>query len=241
MITKPIIGDKLVIPHASNMHWSNVAKDNQALCFIVSRGYVETDTLFEMLKLQESLEAEEGIFKLVGNIDKILLDNEDIVYRQRVYFSDIKRMFEVCCKHSLGVEIPTDFHIPMESLISCMEVLPELKKYARQQGETVNTYLVNTCIIHIHCLLKSLGMYSGLRDYVADALEGKYGYMDRAPFLLGNYSFEHKTSTVLLETNLKDTHLYSMPIKERSNLVYGYTTHNVLVDKRKGGTHEGKK
>ena len=60
----------------------------KSLCFGITRGYFETETLEDMLTVVDYLEQTE--IKTIDNIDKIKMNDGTIVYRQRLYFVSLE-------------------------------------------------------------------------------------------------------------------------------------------------------
>ena len=225
--------DKLVIPYTGKMFRSSISKDNKALCFVLNKGYVETDSLDDILRLLDDVEDVDVVIP-VGGIDKVRTSDGDIVYRQRLFFKSLKTMLSLCRLHCLYVSFPETFHVTVNSVLNCVGELTYLERYSRRFGIPIDTWLKNCCLMHMHFLLKSVGMYSELEEQVNDALRGWTGYLDRSPFLISNYSIDTHTSSVFIEFDRTDRRLFTRPVDDILLLTYGYTTKNVEADIKSG-------
>ena len=65
--------NKFVVPCAGKMFHSNVTDKNKALCFVLNKGYIQTDTLEEMKKFKRKIKKNYETIFSVGNIDKVIL------------------------------------------------------------------------------------------------------------------------------------------------------------------------
>lgn len=224
--------NKLVIPSAGKMFRSNISKDNKALCFVFNKGYLETEDLSIMISILSVIKGYEGcIFLEVGEIEKVRLTTlKRVVYRQRLFFKSLKDLILVCKRFGVRVELSSNFHININNIMNCIDDLEYLERYAARYDETIDTWLTNTCMIHLHNLLLSLRMYSGLERRVDWITRGRLGYLDRAPFLVLSYSIDDKSSAIFLEDGISDNRLYSIDTSDKLNLRYGYTLENVRKD-----------
>lgn len=226
--------NRLVIPSAGKMFWSNITKKEKVLCFVLNKGYFETGDLNSMLSiLDDVVDIQE--FVLIGRVEKVRLQRGSIVYRQRIFFKSLKEMLNFCKSFGLRLEVTEDFHISINNIMNCQKELIYLERYASKFNETIDVWLTTCCLVHLNSLVRSLGMYSTLWDTVNRRLKGKQGYLDRAPFLVCSYSIDKKTSGIYLGLNVLDSRLFSSA-SDLVNLleVYGYTDRNVKRD-RKGG------
>lgn len=226
--------NRLVIPFPGKMFRSNITKTNKALCFCINKGYFEFSDLTTMLALLDDIEEIETIVE-IGQLEKIKTSG-GIVYRQRIFFSSFRIMINLCRLHGILIDIPDDFRITISSVTNCLTDIKTLEKYAFRQRQTLDAWLTNCCIIHVHYLLVSMHMYSFKEEQVQRILRNKKGYLDRSPFLVSSYSIRKKTSGIFLELNTDDERLFSEPCERNSfYLKYGYTTANVERD-RQGGS-----
>lgn len=231
-----ITESKLVIPCAGKMFYSNISKEGKALCLVINKGYIETATLADMLQVLESFTVKDKSVVKVGNIDKVRIKKKGIiVYRQRLFFKSIKNILNICKKSGIKFELSSDFKVTINNIMNVIEDLPTLEVIAHRYDETIDTWLTNCCIIHLHNMLLSQKMYSNLGGRVAYVLRDKNGYMDRAPFLISSYSIDNKSSAVFIEQgNLIQKGMYSVPIYNGNDLAIGYTTDNLAKDRKAG-------
>lgn len=230
---------KLVIPVPGKMFRSNISKKDKALCFVINKGYIDSVSLSNLLLVLDEFDNEDLI--KVGNTEKIILKNKKgIVYRQRIFFKSLNKMFNLCHNFGIRVELGQDFHVSINSIMNITNELPYLEKYASEFGETIDTWLTNCCVIHINNLLLSLRMYSSISKRVNRILQGKVGYLDRAPFLISSYSISRHLSALFLDTDLTDRRLYSYTISDKSSMEYGYTSSMINMDIKKGIFDESK-
>lgn len=230
---------KLVIPFPGKMFRSSISKKDRALCFVINKGYIDSVSLSNLLSVLDEFDDEDLI--VVGNIEKILLKNKKgLVYRQRIFFKSLYKMFNLCHSCGIRVEIGQDFRISINSIMNIAGELPYLEKYASEFGETIDVWLTNCCIIHINNLLVSQRMYSSISKRVTKILKDRVGYLDRAPFLISSYSISKHLSALFLDTDLTDRRLYSYTIDDKFAMNYGYTSSMVSSDIKKGIFNESK-
>lgn len=230
------VGDnKFIIPMLSKLHYTNVSFTNKALCFVVNKAYIETDTLSSILIIIEEM-LKSIWLQPVGDIEKILLYDGSVRYRQRIFFYSLKEMLNLCRRYSLQVSVSDDFHIMIENITSCVKDISYLKFYASQHGESIDEWLKNCFIVHISGLLDYLGMYNSLKDYRDSITAGKLGYMDRAPFLLSYYNENLRQSSLFLDnTDVNDYSIYTEGIaRSNKDLRYGFTIRNISRDRKAG-------
>ena len=218
---------KLVIPCAGKMFYSSISGEKQVLCFVINKGYIETSSLDGMLTTLDDLDSK-SIIK-VGNVDKVRVKKSNrIVYRQRVYFKSITEILVLCKRNGIKFEISPSFKISINNIMNVIDELGKLEYFARQFDETIDVWLTNCCIIHIHNLLLSLGMWSDLGGRVANILKDKHGYMDFAPFLISRYDIKKHISSVYIEQEQRLIDgMYSKPLYNGSDLSVGFTTDNI--------------
>ena len=224
--------NRLIIPYPSQMYRSNYEKHNQALCFLLNKGYFETVELNDMLSILDNIQADTIFY--IGKIEKIRLHNNVYVYRQRVAFRNLTVMLNLCRMVGAYFELGKNFHVTIDSLENCLSDLKSMKYYARRFNEPIDVWLTNCCIIHIHGVLKAMNLYTMLGSQVDKILYGHTGYLDRAPFLLASYDKKERTSSFYLEMDTNDTRLYSKQIIDKFSFAYGYTTANINKDRKDG-------
>lgn len=229
--------DSFIIPCTSKLVRTNIGRNNSALCFLMNRGYFDTDTLSDMERLTKQICELDGT-KLVGGIDKVVFSNQ-VRYRQRVVFNDLLGVMEVCKMHGAGCSLSDDFRVTIDSVIDCSEDLRYLQYYARSYYQTVDTFLTNTCKIQFSLMAESKHMNNPLDEEISHILQGKRGYMDRAPFLLSKYNLSTGKSAIFIPKLKVDKSMYN-EVKPNQFLDYGYTEKMVLKD-RKGGIFNGNK
>lgn len=225
--------NKFVVPCAGKMFRSNVTDKNKALCFVLNKGYIQTDTLEEMKKFKSGIkEKYETIFS-VGNIDKVILAKSGkIVYRQRFFFKNFKIMLDACKYYGLTFEICEKFEITINNVINCNEDLKYLEFYAKKFNETITEYLTNTCLIYVKDFLRVNDVYNNIHMDIDKFLEGKRSYLERAPFLIVSYSIDKKESGIfILDKNFKDNRKFDVEKNHTVDFVdYGFTENNVQKD-----------
>lgn len=226
--------DKLVIPCAGKLFRSNISKDDKALCFVINKGYIETVLLDNMMRVLDSLNDIKELV-LVGSVEKVSFRNGTIVYRQRIFFKSLKIMLETCKLNGLKVEVLKDFKISISNIVNCADDLKYLERYALNQSSDIDNWLTNSCLIHINNMLLTLNMFSDLGKRINPVLNGKVGYLDRAPLLVSSYSIDNKTSAIFIEKEImNDNRMYSIKINDDGKLNFGFTTSNLQKDIKEG-------
>ena len=233
------VDDKFVIPCAGKMVWSTVSKTDKALCFVLNKGFVETDTLEDMLDIIDYIRKHSDTLLIVGNIDKVKLRNsEKIVYRQRVFYNDLKELILMCASYGMKIEVPDTFRISIDNITRCVDILPYIEKYASFFNETIENWLTKTCLIHLKNLLM---LYDVLFAYnLSLNIDGERaeGYMNRAPFLMSSFDTRLKKSSVFIEpmSVFDNKKYYESEIINRNDLelINGFTLNNIANDKKEG-------
>lgn len=226
--------NKFVVPCAGKMFRSSISKDDKALCFVINKGYFETTDLISMLSILDYTTKVNDIV-LVGKIEKVRLrTSKIIVYRQRVFFKNLRIFLNFCKVQGIRFELAQDFHISINNIMNCREDLIYLERYAKRFDESIDEWLTHCCTIELYYLLKSLNMYSDLSKRVNMYLRGRVNYLYRAPFLISSYSIDTKSSGIFLGFVAEDKRLYKDDVTGVALLKYGYTQKNVEAD-IKGG------
>lgn len=226
--------NKFVVPYAGKMFRSSIFKDDKALCFVINKGYFETTDLISMLSILDYTTKVNDIV-LVGKIEKVRLrTSKIIVYRQRVFFKNLRIFLNFCKVQGIRFELAQDFHISINNIMNCREDLIYLERYAKRFDESIDEWLTHCCTIELYYLLKSLNMYSDLSKRVNTYLRGRVNYLYRAPFLISSYSIDTKSSGIFLGFVAEDKRLYKDDVTGVDLLKYGYTQKNVEAD-IKGG------
>lgn len=226
--------NKFVVPCAGKMFRSSISKDDKALCFVINKGYFETTDLISMLSILDYTTKVNDIV-LVGKIEKVRLrTSKIIVYRQRVFFKNLRIFLNFCKVQGIRFELAQDFHISINNIMNCREDLIYLERYAKRFDESIDEWLTHCCTIELYYLLKSLNMYSDLSKRVNSYLRGRVNYLYRAPFLISSYSIDTKSSGIFLGFVAEDKRLYKDDVTGVDLLKYGYTQKNVEAD-IKGG------
>lgn len=225
--------NKFVVPCAGKMFKSNITNKNKALCFVLNKGYIQTDTLEEMKQIKDGIEQKYETIFSVGNIDKVILTNSGkLVYRQRYFFKNFQKMLEACKYYGLTFEIDKSFEITINNVLNCKDDLKYLEVYAKKFNETITEYLTNTCLVYIKDFLKVNDVYNLFPKDMNKFLEGKRNYLERAPFLIVSYSIDKSESGIfILDRNFKDNRKFDIEKKHTIDFVdYGFTDENVQKD-----------
>ena len=232
---------KLVIPCAGKMFYSNMNHEKQVLCLVINKGYIETTSLDSMLVTLDELSSK--LVVKVGHIDKIRIKKSGrIVYRQRLYFKSVTDMLILCKRYGIKFELASDFKININNIMNVIDELGKLEYFAKKFDENIDTWLTNCCIVHLHNLLLSLGMFSDLEGRVTKILKGRVGYMDYAPFLSSKYDIIKHTSSVFIEPENRVLEgMYSKPMyTESGDLAIGFTTDNIEKYRKERKSNENK-
>lgn len=226
--------NKFVVPCAGKMFRSSISKGDKALCFVINKGYFETTDLISMLSILDYSNKVNEII-LVGKIEKVRLRaSKIIVYRQRVFFKNLRIFLNFCKVQGIRFELAQDFHISINNIMNCREDLIYLERYAKKFDESIDEWLTHCCIIELYYLLKSLNMYSDLSKRVNNYLRGRVNYLYRAPFLISSYNIDTKSSGIFLGFVAEDKRLYRDSVTGVDLLKYGYTQKNVESDIKEG-------
>lgn len=222
--------NKLVIPCAGKMFKSSIENDDKALCFILNKGYIETDSIDSILNILDEFSNIKEII-LVGNIEKVRLkESKTIVYRQRIFFKSLRKMLNTCRLLALKFEVTDDFWISINNIINCRDDLVYLERYAVKFAKTIDEWLTNCCIIQLYYLMRSMNINSNLLKRVNTTLHNNQGYLQRSPFLSASYSIDDKKSGIFLNFDVGDKCLLNGTSK--LTLKSGYTDRNVEKDIR---------
>lgn len=226
-----------VIPCAGKMFYSSInGFSNQALCFVLNKGYLESSDLGSALKIRDILIS--NTIVTVGNIDKVKLHNNSIVYRQRFYFKSILEILRYCKVLNIELRVKSSFKIGINNVINIADNLNKLECFAKENGESIDTWLTNTCLVHLNNLVQIIGVRSNIVNKVEDILRNKKGYLDYAPLLISRYDIIKHTSSVFIEpSEIVDERMYSRAIYKNLILQVGFTSH-VIKGYRKGLSYD---
>lgn len=225
-------GNIFYIPCSGKMFFSSIGKHDKALCICLNKGYLQTETLEEMIEIVQEMISSK-YFKMVGEIEKVrLIKSNTVVYRQRVFFKSIVELVSYCQKFAVDLNFTDDFYITINSCMNVLDSLVYLERYARKEGVAIDVWLRDTCIVQLHQLLEQRGLPSVFKDRVKDILKGKKGYLDRAPFLVSYYDIDTHTSSVYIPLSTDNKQYYSNADITKFN--FGYTIKNVEKDVKEG-------
>lgn len=211
-ISKMLMQDgviRLVIPYAGKMFHSSINKTDKALCFLLNKGYLESDSLEILYYVVEDVR-DDGIEWLipVGKIEKIHTGGSVFCYRQRVFFKSIVNMCSFCKQRGISVQFSKDFTITINNVLSCLDDLKYLEVYARVFNMSIDEFLTDTCKVQLYLLLDYKRMSAPLSKDVKNILKDKIGFLERAPYLAGSYDISKHTSTVYIPTSIRDERIY---------------------------------
>lgn len=224
--------NRLVIPIPGKMFRSSISRSNKALCFVLNKGYFESEDLNVILSVKGDIETNPMVVP-VGNIDKVKV-GEVAVYRQRVFFKSLRSVCNLCKLHGFSFYFPDNFHFGINAILNVMDELPFMERYAKHWNLPIEDWLTSNFKIMFHYMALSMQIPSPFTDYVEQTLKGKTGYLDRSPFLVASYNIDKRTSSLFLTLNAEDTRLFT-PSKETNPIApLGYTTEVVRYDIKKG-------
>lgn len=233
--------DKFVVPCAGRLFRVNVSEHNKAVCFCLNKGYFEMTDLGMLLDVMDALDdwkSEYGkgkkLFIPVGRPDKVrLMSTGKVVYRQRLFFRSLSGLLSVMARFGLRFEVMPNFRITINNIINCSEDLKYFERYASEFDETIDTWLTNSCLVHLHRFLVQIRQHSSLDHRVLEVLAGRMGYLDRAPFLALGYGLDKNTSSLFIGGG-QDSRAYSVADLDAFKLDFGYTSENLEKDKTGG-------
>ena len=207
----------------------------KALCFNISKGFLEFDSLENLLDLIDYISCSTNI-ELVGQPDKVRIDTDLFVYRQRIFFTTLADIFSLCGQESIEILFTDTVYFITQNVSLDVNEEKYLSFYAKQQGfDNYNDWLLNTCKVYImfYLRLKNIEHISLIDDEALQYIKDRKGCLDRAPYLMSIYDLKQKNYIVFQQTDLEDPRLYT-PSKANSILNYGFTNRNVLDDKKRG-------
>ena len=225
---------KFYIPSINLMH-INLTSYTKALCLCINRGYLEFDNLKDLLDIIDYIRDKTKI-EIVGNTDKIRVDNDKYVYRQRLYFIAIVDIFKLCEKFKVEFCFTDDIYFLTKTLKNNVTEQKYLDYYANKLGYSkYSEWLLNVCKIYImfYLRLKNIEHLSNIDEDVEQFIHSKKGYLDRAPYFMSICDMKNKNFVVFQQTDLEDPCLYTTN-NTNSILAYGFTNRNILDDKKKG-------
>lgn len=220
--------NRMIIPCSGKMFRSTLEGKNQALAYCLNKGYLDFADLADLLSVLDYLKSSDS-FVLVGSIEKVL-SGDKLTYRQRIFFKSLNKLIEVCKRNGIVIEVSKDFRININNVLNCLDELVYLERYARQFSQDIDTYLTNTCLVRLNNIFKQGSVKYELNRDIDDLLIDKYGYLDRAPFVISDYNIASNTSGIFLEAYVDDMRLYSGKVNVNNSIVFGYTTNNVQED-----------
>lgn len=221
---------KFVIPCAGKMFRSSIQDNDKALCFLVNKGYFETEDLTSMLDLVDDANRFDEVI-LVGEIEKVrLAKSKKIVYRQRIFTKSLNKLCSICKVLGVRIDLSPQFKVTINSIMNCRDDLPFLERYAKRFNETIDVWLTHCCVVELFYYFKSRGIATNMEWMVERFLRGREDYLYRAPFLVSSYDIKSHSSSVFLGFEAKDRRLYRDDVTGLELLKYGYTKNNVEAD-----------
>lgn len=225
---------KFVIPCTGKMFRSSVGGNDKALCFLINKGYFETDDLSAMLDIVDDVNRVDELV-LVGGIEKIrLYKSKSFVYRQRIFTKNLSKLCGVCRLLGVRVEVSKQFHVTINNIMNCRDDLPFLERYARRFNQSIDEWLTRCCVIELYYYFQSNNISTNMQWMVDKYLNGQQGYLHRAPFLVSSYDIKNHSSSVFLGFEGADSRLYLDGATGTQLLKYGFTQNNVEADVKGG-------
>ena len=226
-------GLRFKVPVSGKMISTSFNNRDKACCFVINKGYIEADTLQDMISLLDDI-IDDKDFILVGSLSKVRLKGSGcVVYRQRLFFKSLYKLLEVCKDVEMDFILTEDFSIGISGVLGCINEVPYFGKYALKHGESVEDWLTNCCKIHLYNLMYEVGVpiSSSFKSEINKILTDKTGYLWRSPFLAKYFDPESKKSTIYLERCVQDSRT---GIGGSLQITEGFTKNNVKKDIKKG-------
>lgn len=225
---------KFVIPCAGKMFRSSIKDGDKALCFLVNKGWFETETLEDMLDLVDDANRFDEVI-LVGDIEKVRLrKTKNIVYRQRIFTKSLNKLSGICEVLGVRIELLNGFHISVNNIMNCRNDLPYLERYAKRFNQTIDEWLTRCFVVELYYYFQSRGIANNMGWMVEKYLDGMIDYLYRAPFLVASYDIKNHSSSLFLGFKAEDPRLYQDDVTGVELLKYGYTENNVAADVKGG-------
>lgn len=225
---------RLVIPYAGKMFHSSINKNDKALCFLLNKGYLESNSLESLYYVVEDAKDDSLDWLVnVGSLEKIHRGGNKYCYRQRVFFKSIVRMCSFCKQHGVSIQFSKDFRITINNVLGCLDDLKYLEIYSRVFGQSIDEFLTDACKVQLYLLLGNKKMSAPLHKEVNEILEDKIGFLERAPYLAGTYDISSHTSTVYIPSNVDDERIYRSNTLASGSL-HGFTNSVVESDRKAG-------
>lgn len=235
-LSKTVAGlqiNRFIIPCAGKMFKSDIPNRDKALCFVLNKGYFETQDLLSMLGIKDVFSNRFG-FVFVGNIEKIKLSSGKIVYRQRLFFKNLVLLINLCNQFGVYLFITKDFEISIDNLTNCTGDLRNLECIARRHGNSLGMWLTNCCKIELSYLLRKLGMSCDIDKRILQSIGARRDYLYRSPLLVSQYNIDTHGSGIFLDYGVDDVRLCSTPTKGVGWLSIAYTDKNIKSDIKRG-------
>ena len=207
----------------------------KSLCFGITRGYFETESLEDMLLIVDYLEQTD--IKIIDNIDKIKMQDGTIVYRQRLYFVSLEDVVDVCKRFNLGFNLTDDISISSSSYTNIRKDMTFLEVYANQLHMSVENWLI--LVFRYYCVVylkyKNLMDLSSIDEDFFTEIETIHGLLNRAPYFLSICDITKHKFVVLQYFDIENEHLYTIGDNGTTSFFsYGFTNLTVLQDKKNG-------
>lgn len=225
---------RLVIPYAGKMFYSSVKKKDKALCFLIDKGYLESNSLETIYYMVEKVKDDKlGHIVPVGKIEKIHTGGNVFCYRQRVFFKSVVSICSFCKSNGIVVQLYKDFSITINNVLNCLDSLKYLEVYAKTFNMTIDAFLTDACKLQLYLLFEDMGVRTCLGKEVKQILKGKIGFLERAPYLAESYNTDSHTSTIYVPTNVKDERFYRSTTISNGKLC-GFLSSVIDLDKKAG-------
>lgn len=223
-----------VIPKSGKCFKSKISKNDNALVLVLNKGFIESkdfEVCYYASKFFESYK--DNYFVPVGNIEKIKLDKNNFVYRQRFYFKSLLSLLKLVKSFNGFIYIPSSFRVDSNSLVNVSDCLPFIERYAKIVKSSVDDWLTNVLKILLYetCLKLDMSEHINLDESVLVIKSGVVGYLDRAPLLCGSYDISKHTSSILRVEDFNNTSFYSSKCDINN---YGFTDKNIKRDIKEG-------
>ena len=242
-----------VIPRIDKLAMLSLTKKDKVLGFIITKGYVEASSLEACYYFSLFLDKHcNNSCKRVGNIDRVRLDNDVIVFRQRIFFTDLNLLLKVLDEFQVSIIIPDSFRVGISTVSRCITHLGYLSEYCRSKklpSYNVEDWLTDVCILQLY---KLVSLYTiDLYCYKDIDLIARDGILLRAPYLCSairdkksiiffipkDDSMYNNGSTFvdLLSNKLSYSSPYTLKRKNSNQVVvYGYSLRNIKRDRLEG-------
>lgn len=229
---------KLVLPCTGKMFYDEIkgignsdkVTRDKVLVVPLNKGYFESEDLGDILNMLDS-QGKNKLFITVGNTVKIKRADGTFCYRQRIFINDLYSTLKACAEQGYTLHIPSDFKVPIISILNNLADMPYLETYANMHNQVIDGYLRKVILIQLYFMSNVIGIKHNLTGRIKRWQKRPVlkGILNNTPFLCSRIGVGRARSSIFIDiddwiasgfcTNAED---------------YGYTATRIKKHRKEG-------